>query len=129
MRCFDNRRTSATSGFLLKIRHGCRTETLPDGKIIVSGGFDYRLQVDAAELTVDHLQEEFGRLPCSQNEEFFPSYYDIKFDNWIDVRSNEDLVLMWGTHLGMRTVLMSVHIVNKETWEEHIVNDCIPSTQ
>ena len=81
---------SATSGFLLKIRHGCRTETLPDGRTTVSGGFDYRLPVDAAELTVDHLQEEFGRLPHSQNEEFLPRYYDIKSANFIDVRTSED---------------------------------------
>ena len=35
--------------------------------------------------------------------------------------------MMWGKHLGTRTVLMYVHIVNKETGKETVVNDFGPS--
>lgn len=112
MVCATYCRTSGASGFLLKIRHGCRIETLPDGRITVSAGFDYQLTVDAAELTLKDLRMEFGKFPCAQNEEFVVRYYDRKLDNFVEVGSDEALALMWGKHLAIRTVLMSVHIVN-----------------
>ena len=123
MSCVNNRRTPASSGFLLKIRHGCRTETLPDGRITVSIGFDYRLKVDAAVITLEHLLLEFGKFPISQNEEFVIRYYDSNSDNFCDVTTDDALTLMWGKHLGSRIVLMSIHIINKETGKETIVND------
>ena len=50
-------------------------------------------------------------------------YYDSNLDNFVDVQTDEALALMRGKHLGSRTVLMSVHIVNKESGQETIVND------
>ena len=113
MICANNHRTPASSGFLLKIRHGCRTETLTDGRITVSAGFDYRLTVDVAVITLEHLLLEFGKFPISQNEEFVIRYYDNNSDNFCDVTTDDALTLMWGKQPGSRTVLMSIHIVYK----------------
>jgi hypothetical protein len=117
------RRSTAASRYVLKIRHGCRTETLSDGKITVSADVDYQLIVDAGEVTLRALHVELPKVPCRPNEEFVPSYYDINLDKLYEVKTDEDLTLMWGKHLGSRTVLMLVHIVNKETGGEIVVND------
>ena len=71
-----DRRTSASSRFLLKIRHGCRTETLSDGIISVTNGFDYQLTVDAEDRTLCDLHMQFGKFPIGQHDEFVRRYYD-----------------------------------------------------
>ena len=66
---------------------------------------------------------EFQKFPCAQNEKFVARYYDRNLYNFVDVRTDESLAMMWGKHLANRTVLMSVHIVNKESGQEMVVND------
>ena len=118
----------AASTFLLKIRHGCGTERLADGRITVRGGFNYPLIIDAADLTLKELLVAFGKFPRMHTETYMPRYYDSIEKTFIDVKDDESLALMLGKHLGMKTVLMSVHIVNKETGAEHVINDFSPST-
>ena len=96
---------------------------MPDGRITVSAEFDYQITVDAAELTLKDLRMKFEKFPCAPNEEYVARYYDSNLDNFVDVQTDEALALMWGKHLASRTVLMSVHIVNKESMQETIVND------
>jgi hypothetical protein len=66
---------------------------------------------------------EFSKFPCSQNKDS-PMYYEINFDNFCYGKTDEALALMRGTQIGMRTMLMSVHIVNKDTREK--ISSIIP---
>ena len=63
--CVGDRRTSASSRFILKIWHGCRTETLSDVRIAVTSGFDYQLAVDAEDITLSDLHMQFGKFPIA----------------------------------------------------------------
>ena len=54
--------------------------------------------------------------------EFLARYYDNSSGKYRDLRTEEDLAMMWGRHKNARTVVLSVHIVNKETGEEKVVN-------
>ena len=122
------KRRKSASRFVLRIRCVCRIQTLPDCRIRVSAGVDYQLTVDVAEVTQRNLRMEFHKFPCRPNEEFVPRYYDSNLDKFFEVETDEDLALMWGKHLGSRTMLMSYHIVNKETREETVANDFTSSS-
>ena len=45
-----------------------------------------------------------------------PRYYDINLENFLYLKTYEALAQMWGKHV-------SVYSTNKETREEHVVND------
>ena len=70
---------------------------------------------------------KFDEFPCTQNQEFVPIYYENNFHNFLDFKTGEALALAWGKHLPCCIVLMSIHVVNKDTWEETVENDFVPS--
>ena len=69
---------------------------------------------------------QFGKFPIGQHDEFIIRYYDTNSHTFYDVGTEEALAMMWSKHLDTGTMLMFVHIVNKDTGEETILNDTGP---